>query len=113
MKKVFLYIILLVSFSVIFSCSNKITPTNNTTQTVIKEGFIKGEIINEYEKDGCKYLIKAEKDGKELIYAAINLDESLKQNGKQFQFTFIPTKAPRKGNCKRGIYIYIKEYMPL
>jgi len=113
MKKLSFYIILLITFTVIFSCSNKITVSNNTIQTVIKEGFINGEITTEYDKDGCKYLIIAEKEGKELIYAAINLDESLKQNGKQFQFTFKPTRAPRKGNCKRGIYIYIIDFLPL
>ena len=113
MKKIFSLGILLGAVFVILSCLNKKIPTDKMTQIVVEEGFVVGVITDEYEKEGCKYLIKVKKESKEFIYTAINLDESLKQNGKYFQFKYKPIKSPRRGGCKRGIYIFIKEFQAL
>ena len=92
----------------IFSCSNKVT--KGVTSENLKEGYTKGIITSEYAEKGCDFLIKATVKDQELVYSAINLDESLKKNGKEFQFKFRPIRSPRKGDCKTGIYIYIEEF---
>ena len=110
------------------SCGNK-TISNNKTQEKSTDSiktenknvdsiktiedddrFVIGKITTEYKKDGCEFLIKSSVKGKDLVYCAINLDESLKLEGKNFQFRFRPIKAPRKGPCRKGIYIFIEEF---
>ena len=113
MKNIIINIIFALTIILFVSCSHKIIKNKETAQPVIEQGFTLGTITDEYKKNGCDYLIKTKVNDKEIIYSAINLDESLKQNGKQFQFTFKPIKAQRKGKCKRGIYIFIKEFKPL
>ena len=114
-NKIIIYLVFSFTAILFFSCSHKLTDSkkNDKKTTVIEKGFTEGIITSEYKKYGCNYLIKAKVNDKELIYAAINLDESLKHDGKKFQFTFRPIKAQRKGNCKQGIFIYITEFKAL
>ena len=111
MKKNLLYITLFISVLLFINCSNKVTNNvNNNKKEIVKDDFVLGEVTTQYKDKGCDYLIKVNKNNTEKIYAAINFNDELKHEGLKFKFKFSPTKAPRKGDCKTGFFIYIIEY---
>jgi len=107
----FLFVVISLSIAIFFSnCSPKLAKEENKKETIVEDGFVIGSITNEYKDKACDYLIKVNDNGKEKIYAAINLSDELKKEGVKFKFKFKPIKAPRKGECKTGIFIYIIKY---
>ena len=111
MKSKIFFLSVFVGLLLLFSCSTKIVnATEDKKQSSDKDLFVEGVITTEYKDKGCDYLIKVKSKNKEKIYAAINLDESLKKENLKFQFSFHLIKAPRKGDCTKGIYIYIKSF---
>lgn len=98
---------LIILLFISFACARKTTATEELTT---EEGYVKGKITTDYESQGCPYLINTSMHGEIVVYAAINLDDKLKQEGKEFLFKYRPIRSPRKGICKTGTYIYIEEF---
>jgi hypothetical protein len=47
----------------------------------------------------CPVVISTKEDGKMKGFYPINIDDSLKVDGKQFIFTYVPSRAPQPEGC--------------
>ncbi len=110
MKNKWLNYIIVCPLFFVLGCANTTTNIITVKDKPANYEFVVGTITTKYKADGCDFLIEATVKGREMTYAAINLDESLKHDGKQFKFKFHPIRAPRKGLCKKGVLIYIDAF---
>lgn len=87
------------------SCRNSNGGEAETVESTI-EGGVDGVVTMKYSGSGCALLISVDKDGNEVFYIPVELDEKFKSEGMKVSMTFHVSRI-NQGSCLVGTPIVI------